>query len=150
MENLEVNASIGILAPVSNVFEAIVDPEKMKHYFISEGSSRLESGKEITWKFPEWDISFPIYVEKVEPNRYISYRWEVEGEILVVEFNLEAQDDDSTVVTVTEKSMPLNEKGINWLKGNTEGWANCLASLKAYVEHGINLRKGAFTHRKSA
>jgi uncharacterized protein YndB with AHSA1/START domain len=37
-----------------------------------------------------------------------------------------------------------NEEGIKWLKCNTEGWANFLACLKAYLEYGINLRKGAF------
>ena len=28
--------------------------------------------------------------------------------------------------------------------GNTEGWANFLACMKAYLEYGIQLRKGAF------
>ena len=27
---------------------------------------------------------------------------------------------------------------------NTEGWANFLASLKAWMEYGVNLRRGAF------
>ena len=31
---------------------------------------------------------------------------------------------------------------------NTEGWANFLACLKAYLEYGINLRKGAFDFLK--
>lgn len=30
---------------------------------------------------------------------------------------------------------------------NTEGWANFLACLKAYLDYGINLRKGAFDFR---
>jgi hypothetical protein len=40
--------------------------------------------------------------------------------------------------------MKNDEKGIKWLQGNTAGWANFLACLKAYLEYGINLRKGAF------
>jgi hypothetical protein len=40
--------------------------------------------------------------------------------------------------------MDNDQAGINWLKGNTEGWANFLACLKAYLEYGINLRKGGF------
>ncbi len=32
--------------------------------------------------------------------------------------------------------------------GNTEGGANFLACLKAYLEHGIILRKGAFDFLK--
>jgi hypothetical protein len=46
---------------------------------------------------------------------------------------------------VTEKTRENDEAGIKWLAGNTAGWANFLACLKAYLEHEINLRKGAFT-----
>ena len=42
----------------------------------------------------------------------------------------------------------LNEAGIKQLMGQTEGWANFLACLKAYLEYGINLRKGAFDFMK--
>lgn len=38
----------------------------------------------------------------------------------------------------------MSENGICWLKSNTEGWANFLTCLKAYLEYGINLRQGAF------
>ena len=44
--------------------------------------------------------------------------------------------------------MPANEEGIKQAIGQTEGWANFLASLKAYLEYGINLRKGAFDFMK--
>lgn len=60
--------------------------------------------------------------------------------------NLTPIDSTSTLVTITEKSMEKNEAGIKWLKGNTEGWANFLACLKAYSEYGINLRKGGFDY----
>jgi hypothetical protein len=57
---------------------------------------------------------------------------------------LTGRDDGSTVVTITEKSRNNDEAGIKWLTGNTAGWANFLACLKAFLEYGINLRKGAF------
>jgi hypothetical protein len=63
---------------------------------------------------------------------------------LLVEIKLTLRRLKSTLVTITEKSRENNESGIKWLKGNTEGWANFLACLKAYLEYGINLRKGAF------
>ena len=63
---------------------------------------------------------------------------------LFVEITLAAKDSNKTLVTITEKGRENDEAGINWLKGNTEGWANFLACLKAYLEYGINLRKGAF------
>ena len=57
---------------------------------------------------------------------------------------LSSKENNSTYVVITEKSRANDEAGISWLKGNTEGWANFLACLKAYLEYAINLRKGAF------
>ena len=104
----------------------------------------MEEGMQIMWKFPEFDTEFPIRVGKINRNEYISYYWDIDGIELLVEMNLASRGGDSTIVTITEKSMKNDEKGISWLKGNTQGWANFLACLKAYLEYGINLRKGAF------
>ena len=147
--NLEIKVAIQILKPAHEVFEAIVDPIKMSKYFISKSSGRMEEGKQIRWRFPEFDAEFPIRVGKVEKNKYIAYHWDVGGRDLLVEMTLSPQDGDATVVTVTEKGMENDEAGIKWLIGNTGGWANFLACLKAYLEYGINLRKGAFDFLKN-
>lgn len=148
MENqtLVIKAALQILKPVNEVFEAIVDPIKMSNYFISKSSGRMEEGKQIMWKFPEFDAEFPIRTGKIEINKYISFYWVMEGVELLVEMILTPREINSTIVTITEKSRNNDEAGINWLKGNTEGWANFLACLKAYLEYGINLRKGAFDY----
>lgn len=144
MSNLEIKANIQIQKQVSEVFGAIVNPEKMSGYFIQRGSSRLEEGKTVQWKWPEFDDEAPIRIAKIERDKYISFYWDgAENTETLVEVNLEGIDND-TKVTVTEKSMENNEAGIKWLKGNTEGWANFLACLKAYLEYNINLRNGAF------
>ena len=146
--NLEIKTAIQIQRPVEEVFEAIIDPDKMCNYFISQSTGRMEEGKEIFWKFPEFDEQFPIRVDKIEKNKYVSFYWDTDGKPFLVEMNLTLASDNSTLVTITEKSMPNDDAGIKWLKGNTEGWANFLACLKAYVEYGINLRKGAFDFMK--
>lgn len=92
---------------------------------------------------------FPIKVGKVEMDKYISYYWKIEDKELLVEMNLELKGTGSTLITITEKSMINDEAGIKWLMGNTEGWANFLDCLKAYIEYGINLRKGAFDFLKN-
>jgi uncharacterized protein YndB with AHSA1/START domain len=147
MENhkLEIKASLKMQKPLHEVFEAIVDPSKMSNYFISKSSSRIEEGKTIIWKFPEFDMEFPIRVAKVETDKYISFFWnDFDEQETNVEISLYPKEDESTFVTVTEKSRPNDTDGIKWLKGNTEGWANFLACMKAYLEYGINLRRGAF------
>ena len=146
MENrtLEIEAAIQIQKSPREVFGAIVDPSKMSCYFISRGSGTMEAGKVIMWKFPEFDMEFPIRVTRVEKDKYVSFYWEVDGIDLLVEINLTPRGTTSTVVRVTEKSRQCDEAGLKWLQGNSAGWANFLACLKAYLEYGINLRKGAF------
>jgi uncharacterized protein YndB with AHSA1/START domain len=141
---LGIKAALQIQKPAGEVFEAIVDPAKMSGYFIAKGSGRLEEGKHVTWKFPEFDMEFQVRAGKITPGNYISFYWDSDGRELLVEITLLARKDGSTLVTVCEQGRENDEAGIKWLKGNTEGWANFLACLKAYLEYGINLRKGAF------
>ncbi len=105
-------------------------------------------GKQVKWMFPEFEGEFPISVDKIVQDKYISYYWETDGEMLLVEITLTPVEGDATVVTITEQGMDNDEAGIQWLMSNTAGWANFLACLKAYLEYGINLRKGAFDFLK--
>lgn len=145
---LEINVALQVLKPVSRVFEAIVDPAEMSNYFISRSSGRMIEGEELRWGFPEFEEEFPIRVGKIEQDEYISYYWDTDGKELLVEIELTPVDGEATIVTITEKGMDSDEAGIRWLMRNTAGWANFLACLKAYLEYGINLRKGAFDFLK--
>jgi len=145
-DTLEIKTDIQVQKTPHEVFETIIDPNIMSNYFISKGSERMEEGKIIHWKFPEFDVEFPIRVGKLEKGRYISYYWEIDQIEMLVEITLTPIANHDTLVTVTEKSRNIDEAGITWLKRNTEGWANFLACLKCYCEYGINLRKGAFDY----
>ncbi len=134
-------ATIQIQKPIEEVFEGIVNPEKMTKYFISESTGRMETGKELIWKFPEFPDEFPVTDIKIKPNHSVSFVWDSET---VVTITLEAQADKSTVVKASEGGKEYSEDNLKWLTGNTEGWANFLACMKAYLEYGIQLRKGAF------
>lgn len=143
---LEIKAKIQIQKPVGEVFEAIVNPEKMADYFIAKGTESMETGAKPVWKFPEFDDEVPVSVSNVEKDKYVAFYWDNEGVETLCEINLSAVDTGETIVEITEKEMDNTEAGIKWLKGNTEGWANFLCCLKAYLEYGINLRKGAFDY----
>jgi len=147
-QTLEIKTALQIQKPVAEVFEAIVNPDQMCQYFISKSSGRMEEGKELIWRFPEFDLEFPVRIGKIEQDQFISYYWKIDEEELLVEITLTIKENNSTLVSVTEKSRNNDEAGIKWLKGNTEGWANFLACLKAYLEYGINLRKGGFDFLK--
>lgn len=140
-------ASIQIAKPIDMVFEAIVDPYQMRNYFISKGSARLTEGAEVIWEFPELDFSFPIIVDKVVDNSIVNFYWDHNDKKHLVEIELSPYGEASTVVKVREGSEPITEAGLTWFQENTEGWANFLACMKAWLEYGVHLRKGGFDFR---
>lgn len=143
-QKLKAQASIGIKKPMEEVFEAIVNPEKMFNYFIYSSTGRLEENKIIEWNFPEFTDKFPVVGKTIRPHEYISFDWSNGQPGMLVEIHLKSSQNHSTVVKVVEHEMENTPDGVKWLAQQTEGWANFLACLKAYLEHGINLRKGAF------
>ena len=142
---LIIQAKIQIQKPIETVFENIVTPEKMTQYFIGSSTGRMEEKAELLWTFPEFEEQCPVTVTAVVPNQKIVFVWDTD---MVVTIQLTEQADKSTLVHVTEDGKENNEKGIKWFGGNTEGWANFLACLKAFSEYDINLRKGAFDFLK--
>lgn len=148
VENLEINCAIQIQKPINEVFEAIVNPELMSQYFIEQSSSRMISGKELIWKFPEFDTEFTIRVGLIETNKSVSFYWIMDDIETKVEIDLSIKENNTTLVSISEKNRSNDIKGIQWLSGNSFGWSNFLACLKAYLEYGINLRKGAFDFMK--
>jgi uncharacterized protein YndB with AHSA1/START domain len=145
-EPLEIHVALQLQRTADVIFEAIVDPDKMSNYFISKSTGRMEEGKTLTWNFPEFEAGFPVRIGTIEQDHVIAYSWDVDGRDHLCTITLKPEADGSTVVAVTEKAI-TGTGNIAWLQGNTEGWANFLACLKAYLEYGINLRKGAFTWR---
>jgi len=119
----------------------------MTQYFISESSGKLEENKEVKWKWPEFSEHESIVNNiKIDKNVSVSFVWDNNTTVKIC---LEEQADKSVVVRVSEGEKELNEKNLEWFSGNTFGWANFLACLKAYLEYDINLRKGAFEFMRS-
>lgn len=143
---LEIHCALQIQKSPEYVFEAIVDPVKMSKYFISRSEGLLEAGKTLHWEFPEFkDQSWPVRVDILEENHRIVFFWEgAEDHETRVEITLESRENGSTLVRISEKVMNNDVEGIKWLIRNTEGWTNFLCCLKAYLEYGINLRKGGY------
>lgn len=146
-DELRINVGMQISKPINEVFEAIVNPEKMTNYFISESTGRMEEGKTLTWKFPEFDDKVTVKIVTANAD-CISFYWENNGKDLLVEMKLSTVGDNFTLVKISEKGMENNEAGLKWLSGNSFGWSNFLSCLKAYLEFGINLRKGSFDFMK--
>lgn len=140
-------AALQIQKPVSIVFQSIVNPDVMTRYFISESDGRLETGKDRTWAFSDFPGNIPIRDVQVIPGRSVRFVWDPET---VVHITLEPMPGDSTLVRVSEDGKVVNEENLKWVIQNTEGWANFLACMKAWLEYQVPLRKGAFDFLKAS
>jgi uncharacterized protein YndB with AHSA1/START domain len=139
---LAVNTRLKITKPVHEIFEAVVDPKKMSRYFITTGSDRMATGKTIHWTWADVGAELDVRVKKVEPDRHISFLWTASGADSLVELRLEPAGDDATVVWVSESGWPPDAEGITRCIEQTAGWVHFLCCLKAFLEHGIDLRTG--------
>jgi hypothetical protein len=45
-------------------------------------------------------------------------------------------------VAITEGGWPKGDEGIQRALGQIRGWTDFICSMKAYLQHGINLREG--------
>jgi uncharacterized protein YndB with AHSA1/START domain len=159
--DLTFTVQIKIQKPVKEVFDTVYDPNKISLYFISGGSSGpLEEGKTVIWKFNDQGntVEVPIKVIKTLPHKFISFTWAAsEGEYNAktgelptaanydntVEITFEALNDNETLLKIKEGQWRDSPEGLKSSYQNCQGWTHMACCLKAYVEHGINLRKGS-------
>jgi uncharacterized protein YndB with AHSA1/START domain len=52
----------------------------------------MEEGKELVWRFPEFDMNVPVRVGKIETDKYISYHWDDHDHEQLVEITLIAKE----------------------------------------------------------
>jgi uncharacterized protein YndB with AHSA1/START domain len=143
--DLRVETGLKINKPAHEVFEAIVDPKKMSNYFISKGSGRLDEGKPVTWTWDDMQMTADVRPSKIEPDKFVSFVGSPSGEEETrTEIRLDPVEPSATVVKITETGWDKTDQGIHMLARQTQGWTGFLFQLKAFLENGINLRKGAF------
>jgi uncharacterized protein YndB with AHSA1/START domain len=148
--DLKFKVSGRISRPVHEVFEAVADPAKLSGYFTTGGAKgRLETGATVTWDFHDFPGAFPVHVVEVVPDRRIVLKWEGESveaddRLTTVTMTFEEIDGGRTLVTISEEGWRQDEGGLRASYGNCQGWMQMLCGMKAYVEHGINLREGMF------
>ncbi|WP_404402609.1 SRPBCC family protein [Pelagibacterium halotolerans] len=143
---LKFTVSGRISKPVHEVFEAVADPKELSGYFTTGGAKgRLETGATVTWDFHDFPGAFPVNVVEVEKDKKIVLTWDAdEGRPTTVTMGFEGLSDGRTLVTITEEGWRENADGLKASYGNCEGWTGMLCAMKAYVEHGINLREGFY------
>ena len=157
--DLKFRVAARIARPVHEVFEAVADPAQLSHYFTTGGAEgRLETGATVTWDFHDFPGAFPVEVVEVVPDERIVLEWgahEAEsGEIgakgiktdytTTVTMLFKPLDDGRTLVEIVEEGWHDSPGALRGSYANSEGWTGMLLALKAWLEHGINLREGLY------
>lgn len=137
--------------PVTEVFEAVADPDRLSQYFTTGGAEgRLTTGATVSWDFADFPGAFPVEVVEVVDGERIVLRWGAAGGdasptgATVVTMTFAPTDDGRTLVTITEEGWNDNDAGRAASYGNCEGWTGMLCALKVWIEHGVNLRAGFY------
>jgi uncharacterized protein YndB with AHSA1/START domain len=142
-----------IQKPVAEVFDAVYNPSKLSGYFTNGGASApLDEGTTVEWAFADnpgdEKLKFPVEVIKTVKNELIELGWEgAKGLQTSIRMEFEEVGGD-TIVRISETGW--REKDLDSSYLNCMGWTQMLCCLKAFVEYGIDLRKGAFEGLYSA
>lgn len=135
--------------PRHDVFEAVANPEELSAYFTTGGASaRLKQGQTVTWDFADFPGAFPVHVTEVVPDEKIVFNWQANEPgmdyQLQVTMIFTDVEEGRTKVEVAEAGWRTTDEARQGSYGNCMGWAQMLAALKMWAEHGINLREGAY------
>jgi uncharacterized protein YndB with AHSA1/START domain/ketosteroid isomerase-like protein len=133
-------AEMLIRRPVTEVFEAFVNPAITSRFWFTKGSGRLEAGEDITWDWEMYDFSVPVKVRAVEENARILVDWPVYGTPTSLEWTFMPRLDGTTFVSVTNKGFPgTRTRAMQHALDATEGFAFVLAGAKAVLECDVEL-----------
>jgi uncharacterized protein YndB with AHSA1/START domain len=129
-----------IRRPVSDVFEAIVDPDVTSKFWFSKGSGRLETGKKVRWDWESHGVSIEVTAKAIEPNKRVLIEWPGYSGPTQVEWTLQAIPDGTTFVRVQESGWTGDaDELVRYVADSTQGFTLMLAGLKALLEHNIRL-----------
>jgi uncharacterized protein YndB with AHSA1/START domain len=141
MDNGNLNcaeAQMLIRKPVTEVFEAFIDPVITKNFWFTKGSGKLQVNKKVIWEWEMYNVSTPVVAKEILQNEKILFEWDEDTK--TVEFKFKALKDGSTFVTVTECGYDMTgDELLAVVKRSTGGFTTVLDGLKAFLEHNIKL-----------
>ena len=147
-ETDRIEKNVTLKAPRSRVWRAIADSEQFGEWFRVKLESPFKEGKTVRGKILSKGyehMKFDMAIEKIEPERYFSYRWHpyaIDPKVdyskeptTLVEFTLE-DDNGGTALTIVESGfdrLPAARRA-EAFRMNDGGWAGQIKNIAKYVE----------------
>lgn len=133
-------AEMLIRKPVSEVFQAFIDPEITNKFWFTKGSEKLEEGKSAEWTWEMYGFSLTVLTKVIEEDKRIVIEWGNSGEETLVEWTFSPLDEKETFVSISNSNFKGDaDKILSEVRNSTEGFTLVLAGAKAYLEHQIQL-----------
>lgn len=140
-----IEKSVILRAPRSRVWRALTDPAQFGEWFGARLSGTFTPGQRMRGQItiPGYDhLAFDVLVERMEPERLFSYRWQPGGNpdkdpaepMTLVLFELE-DVPEGTRLTVTESGfdqLPQARRS-KAFRENEQGWAGQLENISRYL-----------------
>ena len=143
MSTDRIEKRVVLRAPRSRVWRAISDAKEFGTWFRITLDGAFAAGKTVRGSHGPFKVE--MQVERIEPERYFSYRWhpypkdpaqDYAGEpMTLVEFTLEDAEGGGTALTIVESGfdqIPLARRA-EAFRMNTEGWGGQIKNLERYV-----------------
>jgi uncharacterized protein YndB with AHSA1/START domain len=133
-------AAMLIRRPVSDVFEAFVNPAITTKFWFSKSSGRLEEGKTVRWDWEMFGASTDVKVTAIELNKRIVIEWGDAGKTSKVEWLFASKPEGTTFVSVTDSGFRgSGDEIVEQALDSTGGFTLVLAGLKSLLEHHTDL-----------
>ena len=142
MNTDRIEKRVVLRAPRSRVWRAISDAKEFATWFRITLDGAFAAGKTVRGSHDAFKVEMRI--ERIEPERYFSYRWHpypkdpakdyAEEPMTLVEFTLE-EVEGGTALTIVESGfdrIPLARRA-EAFRMNTEGWGGQIKNLAAHV-----------------
>jgi uncharacterized protein YndB with AHSA1/START domain len=134
-----VKAEMLIRKPITEVFEAFVNPAITTKFWFTKSSGRLETGKQIQWDWEMYNASTQVTVKAIEHNKRILIEWPGYG-TTTIEWLFYPQADDTTFVSITNAGFSGDgDEVVKNALDSMGGFTMVLCGLKALLEHNMIL-----------
>ncbi len=142
--SIEINntatAEMMIRKPISEVFDAFINPEITTKFWFTKSTGKLEVGKQIDWIWEMYHLTVPVLVKTIEPNQRIFIEWGTGEHKSTVAWSFKTLAPAKTFVKITNADLQgIGADLTNQRIDSTGGFTMVLAGLKAWLEHGIEL-----------
>lgn len=133
-------AEMLIRKPVSEVFQAFIDPEITSKFWFTKGSGKLQQDTKTEWTWEMYGFSLTVTTHVLQENKKIVVEWGNPEESTLVEWVFTPLNEGETFVSITNSGFKGDsDKIIDQVRNSTEGFTLVLAGAKAYLEHKLQL-----------